>query len=88
MPALPLAQHPTTYCAMQEPLSKQLAAHLPKWAEAEQASSAGPEVADVDRHREKIEKLGAGLLLVYACLPALQLCSVCGLYYSLLRGAH
>ena len=49
---------------MQEPLSKQLAAHLPKWADSEQVSPAAEGAADLDRHREKIEKLGAGLLLV------------------------
>ena len=58
---LPRAHNPH---AMQEPLSKQLAAHLPKWADAEQASSAAEGAADLDRRREKIEKLGAGLLLV------------------------
>ena len=59
-------------CGWQEPLSKELAAHLPKWADAEAASSAASSAdqgsdATLDRHhKETIEKLGAGLLLVYA----------------------
>ena len=47
---------------VQEPLSKQLAAHLPKWGELEAAQAGSP--AEAAGSGNQVKKLGAGLLLV------------------------